>query len=136
MKRYFVIVCVFFFSGCTGIDIDTSIREYNAAAGQIQLGDSKDKVLSILMPTQKHLSAHARKSPEQYIKDGVKIEIYYFRSLRQPDGLTTDDEFIPYVFNDGKLVSIGWIALGGPKTKGQVIPQTNVDVTVHDHHGF
>jgi hypothetical protein len=32
------------------------------------------------------------------------------------DGLTTDDEFTPYVFTDEVLTSIGWVALGGPKT--------------------
>ena len=35
------------------------------------------------------------------------------------DGLTTDDEFTPYIFNNGKLVGIGWQVLGGPKSQGQ-----------------
>ena len=41
------------------------------------------------------------------------------RTGRQPDGLTTDDEFTPYIFNNGKLVGIGWHLIGGPKTQGQ-----------------
>jgi len=28
------------------------------------------------------------------------------RSARQPDGLTTDDEFTPYTFNDGRFVGL------------------------------
>ena len=105
--------------GCVELQIDDSIRKYNDAASQVELGDSKETVLSILNPSQDRLSRNFRKSPERYLKDGVTIEIYFMRSGRQPDGLTTDDEFTPYVFHDGKLVGIGWQALGGAKTQGQ-----------------
>jgi len=54
------------------------------------------------------------------LKDGKKIEIYYFRSGRQPDGLITDDEFTPYVFTDEVLTGIGWQVLGGPNSIGQI----------------
>ena len=100
--------------------IDSAISKYEAVADKVDLGDSKEKVLSILQPTQASLPKSTRKSPEKYIKDGVKVEIYYMRSARQPDGLTTDDEFVPYLFNNGKLVGIGWRVLGGPKTRGRV----------------
>jgi len=126
MKKYVVVLSVLFCIGCSGID--TSIKEYNAVASKIELGYPKDKVLSILMPTQRHMSVGKKKAAEQYIKDDVKVEIFYFRSLRQPDGLTTDDEFTPYVFNDGKLVAIGWTAIGGPKTQGQATSHTYMNV--------
>jgi len=58
------------------------------------------------------------------------IEIYFMRSGRQPDGLRTDDEFTPYVFNDGKLVGVGWQVLGGAKSQGQTSPVTNVQQNV------
>jgi hypothetical protein len=51
------------------------------------------------------------------------------RSARQPDGLTTDDEFTPYIFNDGRLVGIGWQVLGGPKTQGQATSDTYIQNT-------
>jgi hypothetical protein len=73
------------------------------------------------MPTQEGLPATARKPPESYKQGENIVEIYYFRSGRQPDGLTTDDEFTPYVFTNGILTAIGWAALGGPKSHGQVI---------------
>ena len=51
------------------------------------------------------------------------------RSRRQPDGLTTDDEFTPYFFRNGRLAGIGWHQLGGAKSHGQVVPQTNVSTS-------
>lgn len=113
-------------SGCAGIQIDSAISKYDAVAGQVDLGYSKDRVLAILEPSQTGLPKFARKSPEKYIKEGVKIEIYYMRSARQSDGLTTDDEFVPYVFNNEKLVGIGWQVLGGPKTQGQATSDTYI----------
>ena len=56
------------------------------------------------------------------------VDIYYFRTLRQPDGLTTDDEFTPYVLNNDVLVAIGWTSIGGANSQGQTVPQTNVQV--------
>ena len=106
-------------SGCATTQIDAAIEDYQANAGRIHLGDEKEQVLAVLTPLQARLSASERKAPESYLKDGATVEIYYARSGRQPDGLTTDDEFTPYVFTNGKLTAIGWTTLGGPKTQGQ-----------------
>jgi hypothetical protein len=99
--------------------IQLTVNEYLAAANKVELGMSKQQVIDILSPSQRHLSNTEIKQPEQYIKDGVKVDILYFRSGWQSDGLTTDDEFTPYIFNDGKLVAIGWATIGGPKSQGQ-----------------
>jgi len=124
----FVLWMAILLPGCAVINIDKSISAHDAVADQVKLGDSKEKVLSILLPTQKDLLKRASKRPDKYIKDGVRVEIYYMRSGRQPDGLTTDDEFTPYIFNDDVLVGIGWVSIGGPKTQGQTTPTTNVNV--------
>lgn len=108
--------------------IDRAITGFEVAATKVQLGDAKDKVLAILEPTQSALAASQRKRYEEYDKDKVRVEVYYFRSSQQPDGITTDDEFTPYIFHDGKLVAIGWTTLGGPKTQAQPIPRPIVDV--------
>jgi len=122
----------FVLSGCMpAYYIDQSIAKYEDVEGQIQLGDSKEKVLEILEPTQKKLRSTWRKRLEKYIKEGVLVEIYYVRTGRQADGLTTDDEFTPYIFNDHKLVAIGWTAIGAPKSYGQTTPTTNVNVQQH-----
>jgi len=44
------------------------------------------------------------------------------RSARQPDGLTTDDELTPYIFNDERLVGIEWQVLGGPNYRDRQHP--------------
>lgn len=106
--------------------INEAIAQYRVRSQNVQLGDSKDMVLSSLLSTQSQLTPGESKSPESFYKGSNLVEIYYFRSGRQPDGLTTDDEFTPYVFIDGKLSAIGWSVLGGPKTQGKVIPQTIV----------
>jgi hypothetical protein len=108
--------------------IDRAITDFEAAAAKVQLGDPKAKVLGVLEPTQGALAASQRKRHEEYYKEKVRVEISYFRSSQQPDGITTDDEFTPYVFHDGKLVAIGWTTLGGPKTQAQPVPRTDVDV--------
>lgn len=66
------------------------------------------------------------KQPNMYKKKGVLVEILYFRSGWQSDDLTTDDEFTPYLFNNGELVAVGWAILGGVKSQGQVTLETNV----------
>lgn len=118
MKIQYVIILfsIIILPGCAGIQISSAISAYQDVADQVKLGDSKEKVLAILLPTQTNLPMMHSKNPDKYIKDGVEVEIYYMRSGHQGDGFTTDDEFVPYLFHDGKLVGIGWEVLGGPKT--------------------
>ena len=108
---------------CTASSIDRATAQYDAVEHQIDLGDAKDHVLSILEPTQESLPRNARKKPDRYLKDGVHVEIFYMRTNHQRDGITTDDEFTPYIFNDGKLVGIGWHLIGGIKSQAQVRPR-------------
>lgn len=113
------IISIFFFSGCARVEVEKSITSYKKVAHKIELGDSKEKVLSILLPTQKNIPSHAKKESEKYIKNNNLYEVFFVRSSIHADGLTTDDEFTPYVFKDNKLVAIGWSYLGGAKTQGQ-----------------
>jgi hypothetical protein len=106
--------------GC-GLMIDKAISRHHEVAGQISLGDSKQKVLSVLQPIENDIPSAARRTSEAFLvadSQGKehRIEIYYFRSARYADEMLTDDEFTPYVFKDGYLVAIGWAYLGGPKT--------------------
>jgi hypothetical protein len=97
--------------------IDNAIRSYRRVANSVSLGQSKQVVLNILQPTQSGLGKWG-KSSEALFSDGKRIEIFYMRSSRIPDGNTTDDEFTPYLFVDDELAGIGWRALGGAKTHG------------------
>lgn len=119
-------------SACSSTQsISRSIDAYEAQAGRIELGQSKEKVLEILLPTQADLAPRFKKPSEQYKEDGKLKEIYFFRTRSFPDGLVTDDEFMPYVFEDGVLVAIGWTAIGGPKTQAQ---PRETDTHIY-HHG-
>lgn len=122
IKSALLLLLVMSLTGCVGVTIDRAVKQHAIASKSINLGDTKESVLSILEPTQASISPSNLKPPGKYIKDGVLVEIYYMRTGRQPDGLTTDDEFTPYIFHDGKLVGIGWEMLGGAKTQGQVVP--------------
>ena len=114
----------------TVFEVDANIKEYNSHSHKISLGDSKEKFLETIYSLQVDLHDKYKKPPESYLKDGVIVEIFFMRSRRQADGLTTDDEFTPYIFNDGKLVAVGWTSIGGPITHGQTrdVNTTNVNV--------
>jgi hypothetical protein len=128
--RIITVVALTVVGGCDpAYLVDQSIAKYELVEGQIQLGDSKDIVIPLLDRSQAQLGSSERKRPEKYMKGNTLVEIYYVRSGRQADGLKTDDEFTPYIFNNGKLVAIGWTAIGGPKTQGQASPTTNVYFT-------
>ena len=129
MKKFTLAMLIFCFSGCS-LMIDSYISKYSKVADSVSLGNSKESVLSKLNPTQKGLPAKYKKSKEAYYEGDDLIEIHYFRTGRQPDGLKTDDEFTPYIFKNNKLVGIGWTVIGGPKSRGEVIqPAPNINQT-------
>jgi len=121
MKNFVVlIVSVLITSGCVMTSIDGSIREYKRAAINVDLGDTKQEVLTKLNKAVIKLPTKNIRLPDKYTAKGKEYEIIYFRSDRQPDGLTTDDEYTPYIFRDRILVAVGWQALGGPKSVGKI----------------
>ena len=117
--------------GCSN-SVELAIERYHTASPQVQLGMERDQVLLILTPTQEGLPLRHSKEPEMYyeVVDGQSrfVEIFFFRSQTNYDGILTDDEFTPYVFHDGKLVAVGWTAIGGPKTQAQPIPQQHIQI--------
>lgn len=132
MKIFIIsILTIFVLTGCLPpkIVIEGAIDEYEKVADSVELGDSKQKFLSEIYFTQEKIDSKYRKRPEKFLKNNIKVEIYYIRSSIQPDGLTTDDEFIPYVFENNSLVAIGWASLGGPKTAGQAVSDTYITNT-------
>lgn len=96
-----------------------AVQDYREAAAAVEVGDSKEEVLALLEPTQSHLKSALRREPHRYRRGRSQIEIYYFRSGWVEDGLVTDDEFTPYIFQDGRLVTVGWRTLTGPRTWGR-----------------
>lgn len=109
-----------FLSGCAAIQgsqLRRSIEAHRRESALVELGMSRRDVMEILEHTQDSLPSNTRRVPESfYDANGQPVEIVFFRSGWVSDGRSTDDEFTPYVFRDGILVSIGWTALGGPRT--------------------
>ena len=129
--KLFSVFIIFALSGCvmSMSPYQLTVDDYIAAAPNVSLGMSKAEVTELLEASQSRLKNTEIKQPDMYTKEGVLVEILYFRSGWQSDGLTTDDEFTPYIFNDGELVAVGWAVLGGAKSQGQTTPQTNVNTT-------
>jgi hypothetical protein len=107
-------------TGCAAlapsIPIGQAVSAYRAAAPNVRLGDTRDRVIDVLAPSQARLRPDWKKEPEQFLENDVLTEVLFFRSAISSDGVTTDDEFTPYVFKEGRLVAVGWAYLGGPKT--------------------
>ena len=123
---------IFLLSACaSNQSISTAILAFEAQAGNVQLGQSKAEVLAMLSPTQANMPSRFGKPFEAFLEDDKLKEVYFFRSRSFADGLVTDDEFIPYVFEDGVLIAIGWTAIGGPKTQAQ---QRESDVHIYRRH--
>lgn len=95
-------------------ELDTAMAHFRQEVGKIRIGDSKDSVLSVLSPTQSRLRSEWQKPPQSYDEGGDLLDICYIRTNVVPDGSVTDDEFTPFIFRDGVLVSIGWRMIGGP----------------------
>lgn len=121
--------------GCSNfppvVDIDTivadrMIREYHEKAGRVHLGDEKVNVLALL-PGQAGLGGYGKRSVSYTDPAGKRIDIFFYRSARIQDGVTTDDEFVPYIFVDNTLTWIGWSALDGPRSLAWRHPPTDED---------
>ena len=113
-----IIISAFLLSGCAQLEMENSLSSYKQVESRISLGDSRYQILGILEPIQQNLGASSKRPPDQYMIEGDKYYVHYQRTSWVSDGITTDDELTPYVFKNDKLVSIGWQALGGPKSTG------------------
>lgn len=77
---------------------------------------SESRVLSILGDS---ISQSGRKSETKQLgTDRASYTIHYARSAVIRDGHTTDNEFVPYIFRDGRLIANDWGFLGGMKSVG------------------
>ena len=124
--RITILLFVSLLTSCIGpgYAIDEAIFAYSEIESRIRLGDTMDQALPILRAAQSELEPGSLKNADRYYDDqGKSIYIHYQRTGRQPDSLTTDDEFTPFVFMDDTLIAVGWQSLGGPKSQGQVVQE-------------
>lgn len=118
-------------AGCGWIDqgsqkyetarIDEAVAGYREAAAKIRVGDSRDKVLALLEPTQFRLLSDETRAPLSFpiqttTGEPTYVDVFFFRSGRQPDERVdsaappTDDDFTPYIFEHDVLTAVGWDA--------------------------
>ncbi len=112
-----ILAITLFLSGC-GVHQQVATNSYDDVRDRVNLGDSKQEVLALLMPDY-HLAMKVRylTDPEKDDSEGSVVDIYYMRPARNADILTTDDAVTPYMFVDDKLTGIGEAAIDGPKTQ-------------------
>ena len=126
MKIRVYIISLILLTGCASVQ--KTVDTYSGIYEQIRLGDSKEKVLSLLKPAQSSLGVAQQKPQERFSRDGHIYDIYYARSAWIPDGETTDDEFTPYIFKDNVLIEIGWDYLGGPERTSAEIAREQAEI--------
>ena len=114
-KAIIAVIATMLMAGCVAWQIDGADGDYESAADQVNIGDSRDEVLAILLPTQKNPPVRTTNQTEGQ----ATVETYYMRSGSQAEDLTTDEEITPYTVRNGELVGIGWSTLGKPKSQGR-----------------
>ncbi|MFM8552477.1 MAG: hypothetical protein ACKOCD_09270 [Nitrospiraceae bacterium] len=119
--------------------IDEAIARYQTESTKVKLGDSRDKVLALLEPTQFELESNEIKPPvalegEIGSSGDHVVVVHFFRSARHTDeapdarGLPQDDDFTPYIFTDEVLTGVGWptlLALRVKKPAGHAPKKTD-----------
>ncbi len=85
------------------------VNNYNAVKQNVSLGMDMYQAMRILPTPEK---------TESYMHNNKVREIIYIRSNWISDNKLTDDEVTPYIFEDKKLIGIGWAMLGGAKSTG------------------
>jgi hypothetical protein len=89
-------------SGFKGVQDGMTIDQVHQAMGtQLLIG------YTFQSPDYKPLTIPNPYKSEAIKGTGYVIE-YYIESIRQPDGIVSDNELMPLVFNDGKLIGRGW----------------------------
>ena len=124
--KILLIILSLLVSGCAPVKIlEPTNREkfyaqqnkYNEVYSKVELGQTKEEVLSILEPTLDTTLTFTTRTSDMYMEGDAKVTIYYYRTSWIMDGALTDDEFTPYTFHDDVLVGVGWRFLGGEVTK-------------------
>lgn len=128
MKPITIIAVLVLLSGCAATTIDPVVDHYNSVKSKIVPGMELSEFLAIFDPYQNQLHQNQRKPAERFTKNGSIYDVYYIRSARIPDGATTDDEFTPYIFINGKLAEIGWASIGGMNRTSQDVAREKAEI--------
>lgn len=71
MRLPYIILLMLILQGCG--TVDRAIKEYYAVQDEIRIGDTKEKVLSLLEPGQSKLSVRNKKPPMRFTREGISM---------------------------------------------------------------
>tara|TARA_R110002072_G_scaffold301408_1_gene481085 strand:+ start:1174 stop:1674 length:501 start_codon:yes stop_codon:yes gene_type:complete len=140
LKHMALIIIVALMSACT--TNYAAPARYAEVKDQVDLGMTRYEFEQVMAPVNSGTLAHQKRTDETFTDNGRVFDIVYVRTGRIPDGIETDEEYTPYVFQDGVLVAFGWRAIGGMKfTKADLMKteaasdKTNVNVNTNVNTG-
>ena len=104
-------------------------RAFEDAVTNVYIGMSKTEFESVMREVNEKTKRRLKRRSEAYKRNGSLYEISYIRSGWVSDGASTDDEYTPYLFQDGTLIGYGWTAVGGKKTDSADIARAKAGAT-------
>ncbi|MDG1950496.1 MAG: hypothetical protein P8J32_06825 [bacterium] len=121
----FLLFSLIALNGCSS----AAPRAYDDAVQNVYVGmDKREFDIAMREVHDKTRRKHRRRS-EAYQRNGMLYEIVYVRSSNVSDDANTDDEYTPYLFQDGTLIGYGWTAVGGKKTDSADIERAKAGAT-------
>jgi hypothetical protein len=127
MRTTLVVVTLFILSGCASNG--DAPRAYNDAVRSVYIGMEKRDFDFVMRPVNDVTLNSSKRRSEAYQSNGMLYEIVYIRSGWVSDYLQTDDEYTPFLFQDGTLIGYGWAAVGGTKTTSNDIAKEKAGAT-------
>lgn len=122
LNLFFIIVITLILNGCAPIpSMQSSGLEYKIIAPKILIGDDKEYVLSMLIPSQANIPSQMQRKPERFMNYGEVVDIYFLRTEINSGNLNSDDDFTPYVFKKGILSFVGWRYVSRSSYHGQAL---------------
>lgn len=76
----------------------------------ILLGESLESFLGKIKQAYESLPPSLARSPSRIIINGKNVEVHFVRSSNNIYSLE-DDQYTPYLFENGKLIATGWSSL-------------------------
>lgn len=122
----FSLLVAIILSSC--MSVREGVDHYRSNIHRVSLGMSVEEFSSIFDSTQREIGEFNTRPTQRISRDGSIYDTYYIRSGWIPDSETTDDELTPHVFKDGKLISIGWQAVGGMKRTSRDIAREEAEI--------
>jgi hypothetical protein len=122
MRKAFLVLLTFILSGCAARS--PSLIKGDQIIGQIPLGFSSKEVKNVLgqgvVIGYKRAGEDTKEFVPITLKNPYRIDIlktadrrtfevvFYLTRIKHADGRITDDELVPFIFEDDRLVGKGW----------------------------